>query len=209
MIFKDNIAILEQQELMPFEKRKGTKRFTKSLEYELIATLVLQHYQTNDEVNYDLLLSIPMQERLPGVIAEYGNKRMHRLLVMILKEFCMAVPLPKSKKLNDVRVSVCACDLMLSSFEDQLSLEDIILFFERAKAGKYGTFKKALTHQLIKEMFEVYRQQRHEAFVKSKEAREAELKSLGPAERTSPEPTAIKNLFSDAGVHFGIRKKIS
>ena len=205
----NHIGLLEQQPILPEMKKKGHKRFTKSLEYELIANLVLQQYQNKDQVNYDLLLAIPLHERIPGLIAEYGYQRMYRLLVTVIKEFSMAIALPRSKKLNDTRVSVCACDLMLSSYEDQLSLEDIILFFERAKRGKYGPIKKALTHQLINEMLEVYRQERHEAYIQRKEAKEAELKLLGPAARTSPEPTSIQNLFDDAGTPFNALKKIS
>jgi hypothetical protein len=207
MNVKNNIALLEQQPLMPDLKKKG-KRFTKSLEYELIANLVLQQYQNKDKVNYDLLLAIPLSERIPGLTTEYGYQRMYRLLVTIIREFSMAIPLPKSRKLNDTRVSVCACDLMLSAYEDQLSLEDIILFFERAKEGKYGSVKKALTHQLINQMLEIYRQERHEAYMKKKEAKEAELKNLGPVVRTSPEPTSIKNLFDDAGMPYNAFKKI-
>lgn len=208
MNVKNNIALLEQQPLMPDLKKRG-KRFTRSLEYELIANLVLQQYQNKDKVNYDLLLAIPLHERIPGLTTEYGYQRMYRLLVTIIREFSMAIPLPKSRKLNDTRVSVCACDLMLSAYEDQLSLEDVILFFERAKAGKYGSVKKALTHQLINQMLEVYRQERHEAYMAKKQVREAELKNAGPLERTSAEPTSIKNLFDDAGVPFNPLKKIS
>lgn len=207
MNVQNNNTILSPQSLLPDWRKKG-KRFTRSLEYELMANLVLQQYQHKDQANYDLLLAIPLHERIPGLTSEYGYQRMYRLLATIIREFCMAIPLPKSKKLNDIRISVCACDILLSAHEDQLSLEDIILFFERARQGKYGPIKKALTHQLINQMLEVYRQERHEAYMQKKTAQEATFKTLGPSERTSSEPTSIKNLFDEAGLPFTPLKKI-
>ena len=134
---------------------------------------------------------------------------MHKLIKMVLTEFCYTVPLPKSKKPTDTKVSVCACDLMIAAFEDHMSLEDLILFFERAKVGKYGPFKKLLTHYSIMEKLEQYRQQRYEVYIRIKEAKDAELKKQGPTERISPEPTAIKNLFDDPNVGLEHLKKIS
>lgn len=186
------------------------KRYVRSLEYEVLASLTLQNFQKESgEVDYEKLLSIPADNRIPGLLTEYGKKRMHKLIKMILSEFCYAVPLPKSKKLTDTKISVCACDLMIAAFEDHMSLEDLILFFERAKQGKYGPFKKLLTHYSIMEKLEQYRQQRYEVYMKIKEAKEAELKKQGPTERISPEPTAIKNLFDDPNVGLSPLKKIS
>jgi hypothetical protein len=198
MNLKNTMMTIEQQSI-PLVK-KSTRRVMKSLEYELIAGHTLQLYQDKDQINFELLLSIPLAERIPGLIAEYGLKRMHKLLVMVIREFSMAIPLPKSKKLNDTRVSVCACDLMLTSYEDQLSLEDFILFFERAKAGKYGAIKKALTHQLIVQMLEQYRQERHEALASIRWAEAEKVKPVATTERICPEPTQIGELFNNAKV---------
>ncbi len=198
MDLKNNIATVEEQSI-PIAT-KSTRRVLKSLEYELIAGHTLQLYQDKDNINFNLLLSIPLPERIPGLVAEYGLKRMHKLLVMVIREFCMAIPLPKSKKLNDTRVSVCACDLMLSAYEDQLSLEDLILFFERAKKGKYGPIKKVLTHQLINQMLEQYRQERHEALAAIRKAEAEKLKPATTTERICSEPTQIGELFNNAKV---------
>src|SRR5919199_739451 len=160
MNFKNNIAVLEASATGTKKAKSPAKRFTKSLEYELIASLILQQYQQKEEINFKQLLSIPAEDRIPGLMAEYGNKRTHRLLVMILKEFCAALPLPKSKKLTDTRISVCAADIMISAEEDQLALEDVILFLERAKQGKYGAIKNLQRHWQLMELLEKYRQAR-------------------------------------------------
>jgi len=180
------------------EARKSKKRFIRSLEYELIANLAVQQYATADGPNYEALLSIPLSERIPALINEYGLKRMHRLIKTILNEFCYTVALPKSKKLTETKTSVTACDLLLVADEDQLSMEDLIVFFELAKNGKYGKFKTVLTHYTIMEKLEQFRQQRYETYIRIKEQKEAEVRLLGPTERISPQPTLIKQLFEDA-----------
>lgn len=193
MNYNSNIISLD-------EARKSRKRFTRSLEYELIASLTLQQYSKNYEANFEALLSIPLTERIPGLTNEYGLKRMHRLIKTILNEFCVSIALPKSKKLTETKTSVVACDLILASEEDQFSMEDLIVFFELSKIGKYGKFKSLLTHYAIMEKLEQYRQERYETFIKFKDQRQTEVRLLGPAERISPQPTPIKQLFEEGKI---------
>ena len=193
MNYNNNIISLDQA-------RKSRKRFTRSLEYELIAILALQQYSTADGANFEALLSIPLSERIPALVNEYGLKRMHRLIKTILNEFCYSIALPKSKKLTETKTSVTACDLILVADEDQLSMEDLIVFFELAKNGKYGKFKTVLSHYSIMEKLEQFRQERYETYIRIKEQKEAEVRLLGPTERISPLPTLIKQLFEDGKV---------
>lgn len=188
---------------------KKRKRFVRSLEYELIASLALQQYSAQDIPAFDKLLSIPLKDRVPALVNEYGLKRMHRLIKTMLQEFSLAIALPKSKKLTETKMAVCACDLILAAEEDQLSLEDLILFFELTKKGLYGKFKGLLTHYAIMEKLETFRQDRYEAYRELRSRKEAEQKMLGPVERTSPEPTAIKHLFDREGGKIIPLKKIS
>lgn len=198
MSIRNNIIALDR----PQEKKEinRSKRFTHSLEYEVIANLVMQQYEKEEAIQFDRLYSISLQDRIPTLTEEYGKKRMHKLLLTLLKEFCISVPLPKSKKLNDIRVSVCACDLMISAEEEVLSMEDFILFFERTKKGKYGSIKKFLTHQLIKEKLDMYLLERQKAFDKIREQKNAALKALGPVERICDEPKQIGEILKQASV---------
>jgi hypothetical protein len=189
--------------------KKNKKRFVRSLEYEVIANLALQQYVNKGKADFRLLLSIPLKERIPGLISEYGLKRMHKLVKLILQEFCYSIALPKSKKLTETKTSACACDLILVAEEDQLSLEDLIVFFELAKAGKYGKFKGILTHFGIMQKLEQFRQERYETYIQLKEQIQESQKSEGPAEKISPEPTAIKNLFDRPDGNILPLKKIS
>lgn len=159
------------------------KRFVRSLEYEVIASLAKKQYTGGEAVLFDRLLEIPLIERIPGLINDYGLQRAHRMLKMVLQEFCYSIPLPRSAKLSDTKISVCACDLILAAYEDQLSLEDIVLFLERAKDGKYGKFKGMVTHYGIMQKLEQYRQARTERYYELKEAQEAALKKANDLPR--------------------------
>ncbi len=188
--------------------KRASKQYVNTLEYELITNLVQQQYSKDGEINFPLLLSIPLQDRIPALVQEFGVKRMYHLLLMIIRAFCYSLPIPKTKKLNDTRMSVCACDIILTAQEDQLSLEDIILFFERAKAGKYGTIKSLLSHYQVMSMLDQYRAERHEAFMKIKGEKDAAMKTLGPAERTCEEPKQIGEILKQASI-FDMNKRKS
>lgn len=188
--------------------KRAPKQYVNTLEYELITNLVQQQYSKDGEVNFPLLLSIPLQDRIPALVQEFGVKRMYNLLLMIVKAFTFSLPIPKTKKLNDTRMSVCACDLILTAQEDQLSLEDIILFFERAKAGKYGPIKSLLSHYQIMSLLDQYRSERHEAFMKIKVEKDAELKTLGPTERSCEGPKQIGEIMKQATI-FDMNKRKS
>ena len=175
------IPIVEQE---PELKPAPGKRFVRSLEYEVIANLAIKQFVADDDtIQYEALLSIPLAERIPGLINDYGLKRAHRLIKLVLQEFCYSIPLPKSAKLSDTKIAACACDLILAAHEDQLSLEDLVVFFELAKKGKYGKFKGTLTHFSIMQKLEQFRIDRTAVYYRLKEEQEAQLKKMAELPR--------------------------
>lgn len=196
---KSSGAVTKHTTTKAAQKRYPRLNIT-ALEYGMIANLVVQQYSAGDTVKFDALLSIPQTERIPGLIENYGNKTMHKLLLMIVREFMAKMVLPKAKKLTDTKQSVLACELMLTAYEDQLSLEDIILFLQRTKAGNYGPLRNFAHQSVLLNKLEMYRQARHEAYLKINKAKEAEYKMLGSTERTANEPTQLGDLFQQAFV---------
>src|SRR3712207_5973976 len=93
----------------PKTVRKPSRLPLNTLEYSIIANLVVQQYQQGDVIRFDALLSIPLGDRIPGLMEKYVKKTMHKLLVMILKEFCHSLPLTKAKKLTETKISMAAC----------------------------------------------------------------------------------------------------
>lgn len=177
----NNVVTMEPQTSLPVDLPR--KRFVRSLEYEVIASLAKKQYTNGDDVHFERLLSIPLTERIPGLIKNYGLQRAHRLVKMLLQEFCYSIPLPKSAKLSDTKIAACACDMILAAYEDQLSLEDLVVFLERAKESKYGKFKGMVTHYGIMQKLEQYRNDRSSSYQTLKAEREAEIKKMNEIPR--------------------------
>lgn len=183
----------------PELKAATGKRYVRSLEYEVIANLAMKQFVQEKEINFEGLLSIPLTERVPGLINDYGLKRAHRLIKLVLQEFCYSIPLPKSAKLSDTKIAACACDLILAAYEDQLSLEDLIVFFERAKDGAWGKFRGTLTHFSIMQKLEQYRTERSATYRKLREEQEAKLKTMSVIPRIG-ETKSIGEILQQAEV---------
>lgn len=184
----------------PKKKRSSSRLYTATVEYSMIANLVRMQYETGAGPNFENLLAIPFEDRIPGLIERYGNKTMHHLLVMVVNEFVASLELPAYKRPTETRISVLACEVMLSSYEDLLSLEDIILFLQRAKAGFYGPIKTLVNTAMLFTLLDKYRQERHEAYIKLKNNKEAVLKTIGPVARIAQELTPLNDLFNQAMV---------
>lgn len=193
-----NILPIEGQ--LPELKAATGKRYVRSLEYEVIANLAMKQFVNGDNIRFEGLLSIPLKERIPGLIQEYGLKRAHRLIKLVLQEFCYSIPLPKSAKLSETKISACACDLILAAHEDYLSLEDLIVFFEMAKEGKYGKFKGMLTHFSIMQKLEQYRLERSTVYHQLKEEQEKAYKKMNENIPRIGEPKSIGEIMQQAEV---------
>lgn len=199
MKYSKNIRTAAEAE-KPKIKRTSSRIYTSTVEYGMIANLVKQQYEQNNKVRFEALLSIPLQDRIPGLMERYGKKTMHKLLLMILREFFFSLSMPKYKKPNETRISILACEVMLSSYEDYLSLEDVILFLQRAKSGQYGIIKDLVDTNKLLSSLEVYRQARHDIYLQLKGEKEAILKQAGPVEKSAAEPTQLSLLLKEANV---------
>jgi len=174
----------------------------------MIANLVLHQYQKGANVQFEALLSIPLDDRIPGLVEKYGKSTMYQLLMMVLKEFVAALLLPVYKKPTETNLSYAACDIMLSADDDFLSLEDVILFLQRVNAGIYGKIKTLVTTHALLQMLEQYRQERHTAYQNLRTASEENMKKTGPVVRIAKEPTAINDLLQQ-GVLIDMTHKMS
>ncbi len=193
----NNVVTMAPQ--VPVMNQAPRKRFVQSLEYKIIANLAKNQYTDGDNILFERLLSIPLTERIPGLITDYGLQRAQRLVKTVLQEFCYSVPLPKSAKLSDTKIAACACDIILAAYEDQLSLEDVVVFLERAKDGKYGKFKGMVTHFGVMQKMGQYRADRSATYQTLKAEQEAELKKLNDLPRIG-EVRSIGEIMQGADV---------
>lgn len=203
---KNSTNIITIEGSAPDLKSSAGKRYVRSLEYEVIANLAMKQYVNGSAILFEGLLSIPLTERIPGLINGYGLKRAHRLIKLILQEFCYSIPLPKSAKLTDTKIAACSCDFILAAYEDQLSLEDLIVFLEKAKEGKYGKFKGMLTHYSIMQKLEQFRSERSATYHKLKEEQEEALKRMNNIPRIG-EAKSIGEIMQQAEIISMTKRK--
>jgi hypothetical protein len=146
-------------------------------------------YLDKGSVSFDKVLSISVHARIPNLTHVYGFEEIHKVLIVLLTSFNNSLNL--IRPMNAEQIVECAFALVMTTEEDQLSVEDYVLFFKGAKEGKYGKILDRLDQQTIFEMLEQYRSERHRQFVRIKDERHQAQKAMGDTERTNqPDPLA-------------------
>ena len=159
----------------------------------------LEQYKERGLVKFESVLLIPVKDRLPGLVEQYGKEQIHGLLIILLTDFANSFNLIRPMTAD--QIITCAFEMIETSYEDYLSMEDFTLFFQGAKSGKYGKVLDRMDQQTIFEMFEVYRQQRHEKYLRIKEEKESNYKSLGGGIRAN-EDKGMKELMHEANLEY-------
>lgn len=149
---------------------------------------LVKHYSDSNRPNFNELLKI--KERLPDLVKSVGMADIGKILMSEVTKFvqCYTVVRPMSAD----QIASCAAALILSSEEDFLSLQDLVLFFEGAKQGKYGRVLDHIDQHVIFEMLDQYREIRHRQYLSIKEEKNVQLKVLGPNERSSDDIKAAE-----------------
>lgn len=163
-------------------------------------------YLNQGMVNFEKVLAISMHSRIPNLTHVYGIEAIHKVLAVLLTMFNNDLNLIRPMTVE--QVESCSSDMLMTSEEDQLSIEDYVLFFRGAKQGKYGKILDRLDQQTIFSLLEEYRSQRHIEFVRIKESKEAQLKGLGPSERTVQNDEMATSFYNVVGRLSEMREKL-
>lgn len=166
----------------------------------------IRPYLQGGVVQFDKLLSLSMSARIPSLTHDYGFEKIHQLLIVMLKAFNDSLNL--IRPMTDEQVVEIGYELVMTTEEDQLSIEDYVLFFKGAKEGKYGKILDRLDQQTVFQMLEEYRQARHIAFVKIKEEEHLQYKALGPADRTVEKNELAESMANIVGRLGEMKEKL-
>ncbi|MGZ3838157.1 MAG: hypothetical protein ACXVMS_05970 [Flavisolibacter sp.] len=200
------------QEAPAAEPHTGEEQLLTSLndlvpspEYRLIIDLTMQQFAESEQPLFERLLSIPPGERLPALVNRYGPKRIHKLITLLLVDYLTAVTNTPAINFTRTRVAVAACELMMAAAEDQLGLEDLIVFFTLARKGRFGQTAEPLTHPGILQNLDRYRAERWKAYVLLSEPDGMDPEPLSPFSRTSPEPATLSSLMERPEIHLPLK----
>lgn len=155
-------------------------------------------YKTNGQLNHKMILSIPSSQRIPELIKQpEGRARVAAALSGAIFSAFSALNLRLG--MNEDQIVDLADEIIDSSHEDYLSIEDILLFLKELITGKAGVINDRMDTPTFFKFFEVYRQERHDQLMRIKEEQQAQYKSAGDSTRLSDDnKEKERNAFHEA-----------
>jgi hypothetical protein len=147
--------------------------------------MVLREYKLpNGAVNYQSVMCVPSADRINGLIANGGYKDVHVMLSAGIQVAFENLNLSKPMSANQI---VDLADAIIdSSGEDNLGVEDVILFLQKLVRGETDKLFSRLDSSVFMKEFEAYRQNRHAECLRIREEQAAQFKTLGTQTRNIP-----------------------
>lgn len=144
----------------------------------------LQAFKENGMVRYDKTLQIPSKDRIPALTrSNEGYNYILTVLSARLKSTFENMNLKRA--VNEDQLLNIAERIIDESHEDNLSVEDVLLFLQKLEVGKMGQIYDRMDMPTFFELFEHYRQDRYLALRYIQYEAECNYKALGDQTRTS------------------------
>lgn len=146
-------------------------------------SLILKQFKHDDgRVNYPLVLRIPTSER----ITELAKVDFQRILMLVIGAITVAFENMNLKKgMNEMQILDLSEAIIDTSSEDNLSMEDLMLFLQKLVRGEYDGSLENMDIPKFMKIFEIYRQKRYEEYQEYKMNQHYQYKSLGDGNRSS------------------------
>jgi hypothetical protein len=145
-----------------------------------MALILKQYKDKSGAINFPAVLSVPSNERLPAL---YANDFM-RATALVVGALTMAFEKMRFKNMDGGLINDIAEEILNSCDEDNISLEDLVLFLQNMVRGKYGTFESMSVAKFMN-LFDKYRDDRHYALLEYRENEHLQFKSMGDANRSA------------------------
>ena len=142
---------------------------------------MIKFYSERNAPNFTELLKVG--ERIEDLVPLIGFEDLGKLIMVEVMKFVKCYNVVRNMTAD--QAAECAKAIIYTSEEDNLSLQDVVMFFEGAKQGKYGRVLDHLDQHVIFEMFEKYRQERYNVFRAWKDSKEVQNKAYGDTSRMS------------------------
>lgn len=165
---------------------------------------ILKSFKTDQGgINYPAIFSIPTDERIfilakndfPGTLTIIAAG-----VTLAMEALNLRTPMTA---LQIIDLSDAIID---TAGEDNLALEDLMLFLQNLTRGKYNPLYESMDVAKFMEKFEIYRQERHEAIAEYRENKHLELTALGNANRTSKPASALDEHLAEFNIKIQTMK---
>ena len=170
-----------------------------------VATILKQFKLPTGAVNYPAVFSIPVTERIPALAAIDFT----RVNLVVIGALTMAFEAMNQKRgMNEFQILNLAEEIIDTSSEDNLSLEDLMLFLQNLVRGKYKIAYESFDIPKFMELFEIYRQERHKTILELRENQHLQHKSLGNANRSCQSDALSEHFGNFANTMSTMRENI-
>ena len=123
--------------------------------------IALREYKTpQGQINFPAIFSINRESRLPAM-AKIDLKRTFAVVLVAVTNAMESMNL--IRPMNATQIMDLVDAIIETSEEDQLSIEDVMLFLQQLVRGQYGKLYESLDIPKFMDMFEQYREERWQA----------------------------------------------
>lgn len=159
-----------------------------------MALILKQFKHKNGEVNYPAIFNVPSTERLPAMF----QRDFMQATGLVVAALTMAFEkMSFKRKMDGATINNIAEEILDTCDEDNLSLEDLVLFLQNMVRGKYGNMEEISIARFMG-TFDKYRDERHYALIDLRENEHLQYKGLGDASR-SAQSDPLADHFSSFG----------
>ena len=136
----------------------------------------------NGAANFPALLCIPSDERIPAM----AKHDIRRTSMMITASLTMALEsMNLARPMNEGQIMDLASAIIETAAEDNLAIEDLVLFLQKMIRGQYGPMYESMDIPKFMDKFEEYREDRYQSLRNIQEENHAQYKALPVNERFS------------------------
>lgn len=136
-----------------------------------VNALLRTYKNERGQTNFPALFSIPSSQRLPE-IARQDFKLAHTVISVGLT-FCFE-SMNLTRPMSADQIIDLSDAIIETSAEDNLSLEDLLLFMQKLSRGEYGPMYEGMDIPKFMQHFDVYREQRWQAIQAVREEQAAQ-----------------------------------
>jgi len=153
--------------------------------------MALSTFREKGIVKYEKSLSVPMDQRIPELAKTPQGRQ--KVSIAIAASMLSAFQHIDSARMSAATIKETAEGIIDSSHEDQLAIEDVLLFLKDMLMGKYGKISGALDMPRFFEIFERYREERYQILKKIRWEEHLTYKSMGDSNRAFDELPLKRN----------------
>lgn len=151
----------------------------------------LKIYNPESKPNYLELLKTP--DRIVALEEIIGLPTLGKIIMAEIARFQLAFNV--ARPMNAQQIALCAESIITSAAEDYLSLEDLLVFFTNARRGDYGKIYERLDEQIIFQLLEQYREERHRFYTNYQDEQHVKNKASGKSSAEAGEIT-LREFFN-------------